>query len=247
MENYTPNYEARKAALIEEIIAAFDGVSREGGVSMSEAEVIDDYGSDKKRAAARLSDTDTRWQDVSDEQLALNWPLTFFDPIGFRYYLPAYMIYHLRWIDDYIEMGDDAPLKSYGNKALEYALSAEYKKGKIEDFYLSKFKIFTQSQGRAIAHFLQLEAERTDAFEVIEFENEMERFYLTLPEAKRPQKVDMSLDEWEQYDRELFTGLGVPAEDLERLVDDLKSNRIIKESPKNDYRYALKRYWNRFL
>jgi len=142
MENhYFPNYEARKAALIEEIIAAFDGVSREGGVSMSEAEVIDDYGSDEERTAARLSDTDTRWQDVTDEQLGSNWPLSFFDPIGFRYYIPAYMIYYIRWVESYIEMGDDTPLEFNGNKYLAFALSAEYRRGKIEDYYLSRFEI----------------------------------------------------------------------------------------------------------
>ena len=67
--NKIPDYKARRAALIEEITAAFDGVSREGGVSMSEANVIDDYGDAGERWLARLSDKDTRWQDVTDEQL----------------------------------------------------------------------------------------------------------------------------------------------------------------------------------
>ena len=35
-------YEKRKLALIEEITVAFDGVSREDGVTLHEATVIDD-------------------------------------------------------------------------------------------------------------------------------------------------------------------------------------------------------------
>ena len=47
------SYEQRKQDLIEEIIAVFDGVSREGGVSLHEAWVIDDCGTNKQRAKAR--------------------------------------------------------------------------------------------------------------------------------------------------------------------------------------------------
>ena len=237
-----PDYHARKAALIEEIRAAFDGVSREGGVSMSEAEVIDDYGSDEERAAARLSDTDSRWQDVPDEQLALNWPLHFFDSIGFRYYLPAYMIYYLRWVDDYMEMEDDAPLKFNGNNDLEYFLAAGHKKGEIEEHFLAKFEMFTPAQGRAIAHFLQLEAERVDVYLKEEAEHEA-----SLSEDEQPNREELSIEEWEEFDRKLFTEMSVPPADLERIVDGLKRNRIETDSPDNGYRYALEKYWNRFL
>ena len=120
--NGIPFYAERKAALIEEIVAAFDGVSREGGVSMSEAEVIDDYGSDEERATARLSDTEARWQDVPDEQLALNWPFHFFDPIGFRYYTPAYLVYYLRWVDDYMNRGTTRRLNSMGIMKLNWSI-----------------------------------------------------------------------------------------------------------------------------
>lgn len=52
--------EAKKAALIAEIERAFDGFEREDGVTLHEASVIDDHGSDAERAQARLDDPETR-------------------------------------------------------------------------------------------------------------------------------------------------------------------------------------------
>lgn len=88
-------------ALIAEIYAAFDDVSREGGVSWSEADVIDAYGSDEQCAEARESDTDRNWTELIDVEAwtggihyCSNW--SFLDPVGFRYYLPAGLIQSLR-------------------------------------------------------------------------------------------------------------------------------------------------------
>jgi len=82
--------------LIADIRKAFEGVTRKGGVSWSEAGVIDGYGSDAERAAARASDTESSWWDLVHDS---HWDpdagwggFSFLDPIGFRYYLPAAMI-----------------------------------------------------------------------------------------------------------------------------------------------------------
>lgn len=83
--------------LIDEISRAFDGVTREGGISLREAEVIDDLGDDDERIAARLLDTEKRWQDVPARDIEYYFQsLTFLDAIGFRYYIPAFMIWTLR-------------------------------------------------------------------------------------------------------------------------------------------------------
>ena len=63
------SYEQRKRALVEEITTAFDGVSRENGVSLSESWVIDNYGSAEERAKSRKQDTEIKWQDVPDEDI----------------------------------------------------------------------------------------------------------------------------------------------------------------------------------
>ena len=93
--------------LVEEIAAAFDGVGREGGVSLHEAEEIDCHGTSEERAAARKLDVDTRWQDVRDEWIEQFPSVPFFlDALGFRYYLPAYMIWALRNPDSESAAGD---------------------------------------------------------------------------------------------------------------------------------------------
>ncbi len=94
-------YEQKKIALIEEITAAFDGVSREDGVTLHEATVLDDYGSLEERAEARKQDTEDNWQDVPEEDIRFtDAVLSFLDPKGFHYYIPAYVVWYLRNIDN---------------------------------------------------------------------------------------------------------------------------------------------------
>ncbi len=89
--------DAASLLLIEQIAKAFEGVTREDGVSLHEARAIDDYEGDEGRAAARKKDTDCRWQDVPDEWIEyFSDVLSFFDAKGFRYYIPAYMIWSLK-------------------------------------------------------------------------------------------------------------------------------------------------------
>jgi hypothetical protein len=85
------------AQLIDEIERAFDRVTRDCGVTLHETWEIDRCSSDKMRAKARQMDTDRRWQDVPESYLE-QFPsaLCFMDAIGFRYYIPAYMLWALR-------------------------------------------------------------------------------------------------------------------------------------------------------
>ena len=92
------SHEALKA-IIEEICIAFADVKRDGGISWSETEVIDGYGSEEERQQARGSDKDTHWNQLIDDP---KWQpfgfggFNFIDEIGFRYYLPPTMIRFLR-------------------------------------------------------------------------------------------------------------------------------------------------------
>ena len=89
--------EAERREVIDEICRAFAHVSRAHGVTLHEAVVIDDYGSDEERIAARALDPDRCWQDVPDHLIeAHQETLCFLDQKGFRYYLPAYMVWALR-------------------------------------------------------------------------------------------------------------------------------------------------------
>lgn len=90
---------AEHDALIKEIYAAFEGVTREDGVSWSETKVNDTGGTGEECLRARLKDTDQSWTELATNE---NWDAgpgtggwSFLDPIGFRYYLPAAMIREL--------------------------------------------------------------------------------------------------------------------------------------------------------
>ena len=107
---------------------------------------------------------------------------------------------------------------------------------------MTKFETFTPTQGRAIAHFLQLEAERTDVYL-----REQADYEASLPEGQRPNREELSVEQWEEFDRELFAEMGTAPDDLERTVAGLKRNRIETDSPANGYRYALEKYWGRLL
>lgn len=88
-----------------EIRKAFHGVTRVGGISWSEARVLDDYSCyewglnaehDRLRREAQANDTERSWEDLVHD---LNWKTapsggnwSFLDPIGFRYYLAAALV-----------------------------------------------------------------------------------------------------------------------------------------------------------
>lgn len=100
LPQYPPHILAMRDAFLAEIHAAFEGVTRDGGVSWSESRVLDDGGSDEEQAAARVRDTDTSWHEVADDP---EWSVyrgvggfSFLDPIGFRYYLAAGLLQSAR-------------------------------------------------------------------------------------------------------------------------------------------------------
>ncbi|MFM9115406.1 MAG: DUF6714 family protein [Planctomycetota bacterium] len=82
---------------VNQIADAFAGVSLGNGVSLREADVIDDYGTDDERAAAREQDELHDWQRIPDEDIANHSSvLCFMDDEGLRFHLPAYMRFTLR-------------------------------------------------------------------------------------------------------------------------------------------------------
>ena len=86
------DFENRRDALIEAIVNVFDQVSRADGITLYEAAAIDDRLSAADQRKAREQDVETRWQDVSEEDiLGCCSALGFLDSKGFRYYLPAFM------------------------------------------------------------------------------------------------------------------------------------------------------------
>jgi hypothetical protein len=87
---------AERPSLEAEIRAAFKHVTRERGISWSETEVFDAYGSEEEREAARAKDHDRDWTQLAEDRTWDIGPgvggISFLETIGYRYYLPAAMI-----------------------------------------------------------------------------------------------------------------------------------------------------------
>jgi hypothetical protein len=64
---------------------------------MSVARRLDDGDADNAQKVFRHGETDVRWQEISDEAVEFyDDILPFLDAIGFRYYIPRYMIWTLQ-------------------------------------------------------------------------------------------------------------------------------------------------------
>ena len=86
-----------KICLINEIRDAFAGVTLEDGVSLNIAEYNDSGGSNKEYLEAAKLDEKNNWEHLSDAILEKHTvTFSFTDLKGFRFYLPAYMIWTLK-------------------------------------------------------------------------------------------------------------------------------------------------------
>ena len=89
------------ADVIAEITSAFAGVSLGDGVTLHQARAIDDYQSKEHQRAVRVNDTEQSWQEISDDKMcAFDDVFNFLDAKGWVFYIPAYMIWVLRHLDD---------------------------------------------------------------------------------------------------------------------------------------------------
>lgn len=149
----TIDAEAHQASLrvIQQIESAFAEVSREDGITLHEADVIDSYGSPAERLAAREKDTDTCWQDVPAEVIArLYCSLTYLDPIAWRYYIPAYLVWTLKNYTTSDSNSLDSTL---------YSLDLT-----LEDYDLPKFEALNLAQSQAVSQFLTFIFQYGDTF-----------------------------------------------------------------------------------
>jgi hypothetical protein len=161
--NNPPSRVHEQHILETEIREAFKGVTRQGGVSWSEAEVIDDYGSEDERAEARAKDTDKDWAELADDEKWDPGPgmggWSFLDAIGFRYYLPAAMIRALTG-------GEDTFSVFTMDSILHVTAQDTYR--------LAQTRLLDEPQRRCIARFVRFmlarEAAQGNDFEVKEWQ-----------------------------------------------------------------------------
>lgn len=129
-----------------EIRAAFKDVKLDGGISLRQAKVIDNYGegvTNEEFAALPQQDITDDWTALSAELLDEYCVIPHFDAKGFRYYIPAYI---LSVIHDYGYLSERA-------SSTLYVLYP--KKDNLWDHYMMHYSLLNFQQRSAIAHFLQ--------------------------------------------------------------------------------------------
>ncbi|HEX8164059.1 MAG TPA: DUF6714 family protein [Pyrinomonadaceae bacterium] len=168
-----PEFERRRRELIGEIGAAFDVVSRGGGTTLHEAVAVDDRKSAEELRAARGLDQEARWQDVTDDAIsACCSALSFLDERGFRYYIPAFMLYALRhWAD-----GPGGLVSSCAYHLLR--LPSESLRQSDPASIAAKFQ-FTKEQCRAVSRFL--------------------RFVVDFDQSAADRGTTRAVERWEQF------------------------------------------------
>src|SRR5262245_66238663 len=87
----SPDMDAERQAVLNQIREGFRDARLEGGITLHEAEVIDDYGNAEDREDARRKDPETTWEEVPDEKIERLQVFPFLDEKGYRFYLPAYL------------------------------------------------------------------------------------------------------------------------------------------------------------
>ncbi|MCE9526127.1 MAG: hypothetical protein K8R36_08750 [Planctomycetales bacterium] len=89
-------FSPRVDEVIDQITVAFAGVELGDGIGLWEAQGLDDYASDDKRRELRSKDETKDWRRISPEVLERCYSSpSFFDPKGFVFHLPAFLIAEL--------------------------------------------------------------------------------------------------------------------------------------------------------
>ena len=100
------------------------------------------------------------WRAMTDEQVIRNYAApSFLSPLGFRYFLPAYMSFGLR--------NPETP-----EVVVESTIFHLAPFGELDEFARSKFSLFTPEQRHATRRFLETLSEHHDTAAALDFWSE---------------------------------------------------------------------------
>lgn len=144
--------ETTPEAIAAEIAAAFDGVCLEDGITLHQARAMDDYEPDDD---ARLKDTEIRWQDVPEAKLrAFDDVHPFLCAKGFRFYIPAFLVWMIRHLDDQ-PPSEDSQL-THGTMCSLNPRSQHYRE---------RFVLLSREQSRVVCRFLHYLSRHGDEYD----------------------------------------------------------------------------------
>ncbi|CAK7064436.1 DUF6714 family protein [Saezia sanguinis] len=149
MTSWIKELEKKVSQTLKQIEQVFHGVSREGGISLSQAGVLDKGGAHNEFVSVALFDVDKCWQDVPDSEIVHHAEaLLFLDEIGIRYYLPAYMVFALK--NSGVEKGATNMDFSWSIHMILVTLSSPCQERN------ERFQLFSLQQKEVVCQFLAL-------------------------------------------------------------------------------------------
>ncbi len=132
-----------KEEIISIVKKAFTGVKLNGGVSLKQAEAIDNFSVGISKSEFNrfpLTETTNDWSLIPDDVLDKFEFVAHLDAKGFKYYIPAFMI---RLLNNY-----DGSMMIIGT------LLGLYPKKDSWKYCMEKYSLFSEEQQKAIAQFL---------------------------------------------------------------------------------------------
>ena len=133
------------ASELKEVIRiAFRNVKLDGGVSLRQAKVMDNYGegaNNKEFKTLPEQEITNNWEAIPDEIISQHCYLSHLDAKGFRYYIPAFMLSSLR--------------EPEFSDTLGSTIFALYpKKDDLWDYKMMHYSLLDAQQRSAVAQFL---------------------------------------------------------------------------------------------
>jgi hypothetical protein len=134
-------------ALIEEIHAAFKGVPR-GPLSLHQAAIVK-WADERRLADAAKLDKDRSWQGIPDGDIEANYKaLNGADPESWRYLLPAFMTWSLRYYRRNQALSSDWTIYSCDPYPAEKSNSLHLESE-------ARYATLNRTQSIAVLHFLE--------------------------------------------------------------------------------------------
>jgi hypothetical protein len=141
--------DAEAASIIEEIRVAFHDVPK-GPLSLRQA-ILNTWADENRVAEARCHDSYNHWADIADSDIERGGKALYgADPRSWRFFIPAFMVWSLRFYKVNDAFVSDQTIYSFDPSGAKPAISVS----KLERFELLSF-----SQKRAVRRFLEYMAQ----------------------------------------------------------------------------------------
>ncbi len=145
--------------LCERVREAFRGVRLGVGVGLFEGQAIDDYETPEVRGRQRAKDEKEFWDRIETKHLnACHSSLSFFDALGMRFHLPAFIIADLK-----------------GEFGMGMAFTLTY----LNEYSRSKFGLLNHEQRSVVREYLQFLREDPDSeFDYADIDRALNEYWI---------------------------------------------------------------------